>query len=79
MVDPATVTEYDAEPTTEDITDFLNETEGSDYDGVSVWYDEADGRYRMARVGVFDNEQDASRRRGQLRAPTSTSTSPTAR
>ena len=67
VMDPATITEYDAEPTTKDITDFLNETEGSDYDGISVWYDEADGRYRMARVGVFDNEQDASRRSGELR------------
>jgi hypothetical protein len=60
VMDPATVTEYDAEPTTADITEFLNETQGSDYDGISVWHDETDGRFRMARVGVFDNEQDAS-------------------
>jgi hypothetical protein len=59
VMDHATVTEYDSELTTADITDFLNESAGSNFDGISIWYDEADGRYRMARVGVFDDEDEA--------------------
>jgi hypothetical protein len=60
VVDHTTLSEYDEQPTVEDITNFLDETDGSSFDGVSAWYDEDDGRYRMARVDVFDDEQDAS-------------------
>jgi hypothetical protein len=59
VVDRDTISEYDSEPTTADITDFLNESAGSSFDGISVWYDEADGKYRMARVAVHDDEQEA--------------------
>jgi hypothetical protein len=60
VMDPATVTEVDGELTEQAISDFLTETAGSNFDAFSVWYDETDGRFRMARVGVFDTEQDAS-------------------
>ena len=62
VVDPATVTEFDAVPTAEDLDRFLTQTEGSDHEGVSIWFDETDGRYRMARVAVLDDQR--RRRRG---------------
>ena len=61
VLDQATVTEYEADgPTADDITTFMEATSASGMDGLSIWYDEADGRYRMARASVHDNEQDAA-------------------
>lgn len=60
VLDQATVTEFDSEPTADDIAQFLEATQESGMDGLSIWYDESDGRYRMARVGIFDNDQDAA-------------------
>jgi len=60
VMDPATITVVDGELTEEAISAFLTETEGSNYDAFSVWFNEADGQFRMARVGVFDSDQEAS-------------------
>jgi hypothetical protein len=60
VADPKTVREFDTQPTQQDLLDFLGETEGSTFDDVSVWFNENDNTWRMARVSVHADEQEAT-------------------
>jgi hypothetical protein len=60
VVDQDTVTEFDAQPTEQELADFLTQTQSSNQSDVSLWYDDTDGTWRLARVQVYDTEEEAA-------------------